>query len=778
MDMFHIEKALPVWGGDISADSYRIFRHDFNWNGTGEVSLEISADSTFEIAVNGHTLPIQQLADYPDERTFSTADITALLRPGGNRIAVLVHHIGDDFLTYQRGIPYLQAVIYTGKKLLSATGPDWQFSSETPYRSGSCCKLTVQLGFVFEYDAAVSPAEWKTVRIVHPAGSLKPRKVPQLEELPRRNSTIRQCGVLKREAELGSFAETCSEDYLKTLPVKRIFARPDLSGLRYTEKKFQLDGQPFTFRELSSFHGADGFYVICDLGKETVGYLTFRLEAPEGTIVDIVHGEHLDDGRVRGKIGSRNFADRFHCRAGMNGFTCRHRRLGARFLELHITNCGGGPITLYDLGLIELELPLPEAASFHCEDRALLHLNQLSAATLKCCMHEHYEDCPWREQGLYAYDSRNQILFGYYVWGNYAFAEASLDLLGKSCGERYLTLTAPGRHELTIPVFSLVWICELYEYQLFSGSDGLFRRWQPAADRILDRALAEPVPGHEEFYHSGSGKEIWNFCEWQGELSHVDRHPQSVFNIYLYEALKAAAALHTLNGNRERAGYLSGRADRLGAALEKTFWRKNGYTVFPDEPSDSRLYEHIQALFLYSGLVPAEKTVPLLAGLREKSTFPITFSALPYLIRGLIDCGAEGRRLLLARLQEIYGPSVFSDATTLSETPNGADDFDNAGSLCHGWSAVFPLWCGMILLGVRPLKPGFAEFEVRPWCGDLTHAEGEIPTLHGMIHISWQQNCRHELSLDVIHPRGLKCRIADWDEFPLSGQVSVHESEA
>ena len=84
----------------------------------------------------------------------------------------------------------------------------------------------------------------------------------------------------------------------------------------------------------------------------------------------------------------------------------------------------------------------------------------------------------------------------------------------------------------------------------------------------------------------------------------------------------------------------------------------------------------------------------------------------------------------------------------------------------------------MILLGVRPLKPGFAEFEVRPWCGDLTHAEGEIPTPHGMIHISWQRNCRHELSLDVIHPRGLKCRIADWDEFPLSGQVSVHESEA
>ena len=34
---------------------------------------------------------------------------------------------------------------------------------------------------------------------------------------------------------------------------------------------------------------------------------------------------------------------------------------------------------------------------------------------------------------------------------------------------------------------------------------------------------------------------------------------------------------------------------------------------------------------------------------------------------------------------------VFSGATSFWETELGADDFDGAGSLCHGWSAA-PLY--------------------------------------------------------------------------------------
>jgi hypothetical protein len=53
--------------------------------------------------------------------------------------------------------------------------------------------------------------------------------------------------------------------------------------------------------------------------------------------------------------------------------------------------------------------------------------------TLQCCMHEHYEDCPWREQALYTLDSRNQMLAGYEVFKdkNAEFVRANLDLISR-----------------------------------------------------------------------------------------------------------------------------------------------------------------------------------------------------------------------------------------------------------------------------------------------------------------------------------------------------------
>ena len=342
--MYQIENSQAVWGGDAAADSYRIFRHGFQWDGNGKIRLEISADSTFEVLINGSVLPIQQVADFPGDRTFSSLDVTGYLHPGTNEIIVSVHFIGEDFLTYRVGVPYLQTVVCSGEKILSATGPGWEYSSDTPYRSGLKCKVTNQLGFVFEYDAGKIPGTWQPVQTVHPAGTLHPRSVPQLLELPRPQPALVQFGVLKRAGEKSTFAETCSEDYLKVVDYDRLFASARREEGTYRSRKFHLDGKtPFVFNPLSAFSGADGFYVICDQGCETEGYLTFRLDAPAGTLVDIVHGEHLEDGRVRGFVGGRNFTDRYHCRAGLNEFTFRHRRLGARYLELHVTGCGGGP---------------------------------------------------------------------------------------------------------------------------------------------------------------------------------------------------------------------------------------------------------------------------------------------------------------------------------------------------------------------------------------------------------------------------------------------------
>ena len=85
--------------------------------------------------------------------------------------------------------------------------------------------------------------------------------------------------------------------------------------------------------------------------------------------------------------------------------------------------------------------------------------------TLDLCMHEHYEDCPWREQALYTMDSRNQMLCGYDVWHETAFCKASLRLIAHSLREDgLLELCSPARVPITIPSFSA--ICAPASYSL------------------------------------------------------------------------------------------------------------------------------------------------------------------------------------------------------------------------------------------------------------------------------------------------------------------------
>ncbi len=57
-------------------------------------------------------------------------------------------------------------------------------------------------------------------------------------------------------------------------------------------------------------------------------------------------------------------------------------------------------------------------------------------------------------------------------------------------------------------------------------------------------------------------------------------------------------------------------------------------------------------------------------------------------------------------------------------------------SHCHGWSAAPVFFLSSTVLGVRPVKPGYAEIEFHPRPGDLAFMRGRIPTPHGVVEVS------------------------------------------
>ena len=231
--------------------------------------------------------------------------------------------------------------------------------------------------------------------------------------------------------------------------------------------------------------------------------------------------------------------------------------------------------------------------------------------------------------------------------------------------------------------------------------------------------------------------------------------------------MNTGAKLHELAGNSERAAFLRAKAEHLGAAAERIFWNpaRNCYGVLP--PGKEALdYEHMQAVFLANGLVPEEKKALLLEELKSKRLRGIDLSGLGYLVRGLMECGPAARAFLTETLRGIFEPIVYSGATSLWETRHAGDDFNGAGSLCHGWSSIMPYFCGSRLLGVTPLEPGFRRFSVKPYCGDLHQASGEIPTQHGKIRVFWKR-MDNGLSVTVEHPAGTAPVFESMEECPI-----------
>ncbi|HEY4457044.1 MAG TPA: alpha-L-rhamnosidase C-terminal domain-containing protein [Pseudonocardiaceae bacterium] len=89
-------------------------------------------------------------------------------------------------------------------------------------------------------------------------------------------------------------------------------------------------------------------------------------------------------------------------------------------------------------------------------------------------------------------------------------------------------------------------------------------------------------------------------------------------------------------------------------------------------------------------------------------------------------------------------------------------------SLAHGWAAAPTVALTNDTLGVTPTSGGYATFDVTPHPGDLTWAQGTVPTPHGPINASWQTNSGG-FTLHTNVPRSTTARLA----VPTSGARSI-----
>ena len=627
------------------ADEYGEFISELDFFGR-TAELYISSDSNYTVYVNGSLAAFGQYADFPYSKVYDKIDISRFMRQGKNVIAFRVWYYGID--TASTYYPGKGGLIYS----IFVDGVLKDFSSEhTPSRLSptlvphKCRNITGQLGLSFEYDSKRADA-WMF-------GTPDP-------EYPFTDSCVLDVDTVLRP-------RTC-------LP----------TGFGQTHKGREVSGNGIT---PVSKHGR-----IFDLGCEAVGFICLKFKTDSHSPITVAFGEHLADGHVRKEVGGRDFSFIYHPTAGeVNYYMNAFRRFGCRYIEL----ISDDPLLDVEVSLRSVIYPVnrldPPENLTPTEQR----IYDACVYTLECCMHEHYEDCPWREQALYAMDSRNQMLAGYYAFGEYLFPKANLELISEdNRPDGLLSICYPMKRELAIPSFSLHFITECEEYQRYSGDTEFIRRIHPKIERTLNTFLEKIdtsclVPTFK-------GDDMWNFYEWSDGLEGYLGEESKKNENYEYDlALNTllSLAISRMSSLNERLGIDSTdlliKKAELNRAIHKHFFNVEA-GLYETRKGSGHYSVLTNALAILSG-VPGKELAALIADrlVTDRTLVDASLSMRTFLYDALLSVNVgKYSSFILSDIERVYLPMLGTGNNTVWETELGQSDFDNAGSLCHGWSAI------------------------------------------------------------------------------------------
>ena len=655
---------------------YADFRQTFTTRDSTPLFLELSADGNYAVYLNGQFVNSGQYPDYPEYKVFDKLELTEWMTCGENELLIRVWHPGQDHYSYRKEQPGLLFAVYTQDRILAASSSETLCRQNTAFQNGEIWDLSSQLGYAFAYDTRrENELPFTPSAIIEKHAELYPRPIKKLDIGERLPTKL---------VNLGTFRE---------YPYEQMGQRMQNAALaaKYWDETGSEWNDDTVFK---TENNDDGLYLIFDLGTEQVGFADIEFEVPEDTLVLCGWGEHLHDLRVRSYVGGRNFIFTYYAKAGKNHFFMPLRRLGLRYMQLHIY---GQEAKVIYAGIRPTTYPV-EIHPLPIRDRLHRRIYETCVRTLRHCMHDHYEDTPWREQGLYTMDSRNEILCGYDVFHETEFPKAWLRLIALGIREDGMCeLCSPSRATITIPSFSAIWLIELSEYLAQTDDKDFLREMLPYLKRVAD-GFMQHIDADTGLLAAYTDQQYWNFYEWQDGLSGTLGKGMSDLSKLTYDAplcaavslgLQAAESVCTALGDTEYAALCRKAWTMLNTAAESAFWNGEYYSTYK-RVSDGTLYhgaQLTQALMLCCGACPKEKQPAVRAFLKNDALLPVTLSYSIFKYEALMT-DPENFAWVMDDIADIWGNMLFKGATTFWETAVGQSAFGNAGSLCHGWSAV------------------------------------------------------------------------------------------
>ncbi len=582
-------------------------------------TLYIAAETDYAAYVNGKLAFFGLYKGYRDVKYYDELPLNDFLTEKENEIEIVVWYQGINCSSsIDDGAGVIFEISANGKTL-AASDENTLSRSDIRYKNGYKKPLTPQLGYSFLYDATKRD-EIKSPDLWHK--SYATGRNVKLSPRPVKKSVV-------------------------SAPVKSEIIKQE-----------------------------NGVYLF-DLKKEYSGqiYLDFHSETEQKILIS--YGEHIKNGGVARIIGNRDFSFEYIAKKGENKYVNPFRRLGLRYIEVKTEN----PIEVGQITILSVDYPV-KIRKFAADSTLHEKITAVAIRTLALCMHEHYEDCVWREQALYTFDSRNEMLCGYKAFYGDGFARSNILLMSKGVRkDGLLELTYPAENTPAIPLYSLCFIVLVHEYVKFTGDNSILEEVHKTLQGIMgkfrklrdNRLIADfPYP-------------YWNFYEWGngsdncGDLSRKenDFSPERyslILNAYYVYAEEKYAELFPSEKTE--------LSDMKKLIAENFYNEKTG--MFRSYIGEETYTEFGNALCLSIGLGGEDLAEKLTRGEALKATL----AAAAYVYDALLSFGKKYEDYVINEIDKNYEKMLDAGATSFWETVEGVEDGDLSCSLCHGWSAL------------------------------------------------------------------------------------------
>ncbi len=722
----------------------------------------ILADSRYKLYVNGKYAQFGPAPFDPRQPEADPVDITPFLQRGENVIGAEVLYYGIGEGTWPIGKPGFILNIEFDEHSGLMTDDSWTVRLADSWKPGQYKRWYLR-AFQEEFDARKYPYGWKLSGYETDQHWLPSMVLDLPADKPPISSPYDEY-----QQEIRANPDDCNIRE-RSIPLMNEF---DVNDVQLTDRfGVEWNGDPARYFEfvtpgLYQPTALDGFrdhwngsysvninppkaaVLTFEFEEQIVGFPYFTIEAPEGTIVEMM----IQEGHIPGNFLMNNRLHswtRFICREGKNELmTFDYESL--RWIQFHIHG-KPGRVTISNIGVRRRMSGWESLPFVKTSDKIVNAVLSATINTLYNSAQDLMVDCMGRERQQYSGDVGHQLHALCSAFGDRRLPNRyvntysqgiTLDGFFMDSWPAYDRLARIPQRQMGLTMWGPIidhgvgFVFDSYYTYLYSGDIELLHEVYPRLLRFFDYLIS--LRGDENLLPVEDLGMTW---VWMDSDCYIrQHHKQCSFNLYTAAMMMhALAPLARAIGDNENAVIIEETGKSILKRTTEKFWDERRQLFVDNLPWEAeeggiRLSDRTLSMAVIHDLCPgnrSESSIKLLENPPDNMGLSFPANA----IWRLWALGKAGRSNTI--IHEIanrwYRMDSVQQNNTLQEHWSVQPDTRGQWSHC----AIGPLFAAYQgLAGIEPLEPGLKKVQIRPKPGELEELNLNYHTPSGVITFS------------------------------------------